>query len=170
VRDALLHGEAAPPEFAGWTHHECLRRLRMRWGLRRKELAAKAGVSASLVGRAEKGADVRLSTLRRLYAALGCRLLILPAGASYDLDWRDAHLDDEWLDWKRANARYLGGVSVDSTVAGNSEISGNAIPLTPEPLKESETHTSQRGFRAKVAAKHGMRSEIALTPGSQESS
>ncbi len=72
-------------------------------------MAAKAGVSASLVGRAEKGADVRLSTLRKIYAALGCRLLALPAGALCELDRRQAELDNEWIDWKRKNARSLTG-------------------------------------------------------------
>jgi len=107
VRAALVYGESAPADFASWPPHECLRRLRIRFGLNRKQLSAKAGVSASLVGRAEKGADIRLSTLHKLYAALGCRLLTLPAGALYELDRRQAHLDDEWLDWKRKNARYL---------------------------------------------------------------
>jgi len=107
LRDALVYAEAAPAEFASWPSHECLRRLRLCFGLNRKQLAAKAGVSASLVGRAEKGADVRLSTLRKLYAALNCRLLPLPAGGLYDLDWRQAHLDNDWIDWKRRNARFL---------------------------------------------------------------
>lgn len=107
VREALAYGESAPADFASWPSHECLRRLRIRFGLNRKQLAVRAGVSASLVGRAEKGADVRLSTLRKLYAALGCRLLTLPAGALYELDWRQAHLDNEWLDWKRKNAHHL---------------------------------------------------------------
>jgi len=39
--------------------------------------------------------------------ALGCRLLALPAGALYELDWRQAHLDNEHIDWKRVNAQYL---------------------------------------------------------------
>ncbi len=107
VRDALAHGESAPAEFASWPTHVCLRHLRLRFHLNRKQLAAKAGVSASLVGRAEKGADIRLSTLKKLYAALGCRVLTLPAGALYELDWIQAHLDNEWLDWKQKNAAYL---------------------------------------------------------------
>ena len=107
LRDALVYAEIAPAEFASWPPHECLRRLRLCFGLNRKQLAAKAGVSASLIGRAEKGADVRLSTLRRLYGALGCRLLALPADGLYDLDWRQAHLDDDWITWKRKNARFL---------------------------------------------------------------
>jgi transcriptional regulator with XRE-family HTH domain len=107
VRDALAYAEGAPAEFASWTSHDCLRRLRLCFGLNRKQLAEKAGVSASLVGRAEKGADVRLSTLRKLYSALHCRLLTLPAGGLYDLDWRQAHLDNDWIDWRRRHARYL---------------------------------------------------------------
>ena len=52
VRDALVHGESAPAAFASWPVEERLRRLRIRLGLNRKQLAAKARVSASLVGRA----------------------------------------------------------------------------------------------------------------------
>ncbi len=107
IRAALMHGESAPKEFASWPVPEALRRLRIRFGLNRKQLAAKAGVSASLVGRAEKGADMRLSTLERLYAALGCRLLALPAGALYQLDWTQAHLDDAHIDWCRKNAIHM---------------------------------------------------------------
>ncbi|MFI5347283.1 MAG: helix-turn-helix domain-containing protein [Elusimicrobiota bacterium] len=107
VREALAYAESVPPEFAARSAHECLRRLRIRFNLNRKQLALKAGVSAALAGRAEKDADVRLSTLRKLYAALGCRLLTLPAGALYELDWRQVHLDNEWLDWKQKNAAYL---------------------------------------------------------------
>ena len=81
--------------------------MRIRFSLNRKQLAAKAGVSASLIGRAEKGADVRLSTLRKIYAAVGCRLLLLPAGALYDMDWTNAHLDNEWHDQSRRIERYL---------------------------------------------------------------
>ena len=107
VREAIAHGEAAPAAFASWPLPEFLRRLRIRFGLKRKELAAKAGVSASLIGRAEKGADVRLSTLRKIYAAVGCRLLCVPAGALYDMDWTSAHLDNEWFDENLKTERYL---------------------------------------------------------------
>lgn len=107
VRDAIAFGETAPAEFAGWDGAQTLKRLRIRFELNRKELAAKAGVAASLVGRAEKGADVRLSTLRRLYGAMGCRLLLVPAGALYELDWRNAHLDNEHFDWMRKYGHYL---------------------------------------------------------------
>lgn len=110
VREALVHGEAVPSEWRGWPTGEALRRLRLRFGLKKKDLAARAGVSPSLVGRAEKGADIRLSTLRRLYAAVGCRLQILPDGALYDLDRRQAHLDNDYIDWRLANAKYFGSL------------------------------------------------------------
>ena len=109
VREALAHAEAAPPDWASWPIHEGLRRLRIRFGLNQKELAAKAGVPPSLVCRAERGADIRLSSLAKLYGAVGCRLLAMPSGALKTLDERQAKLDAAWLEWKRVNARYLGG-------------------------------------------------------------
>lgn len=123
VRDAIAYGEAAPAEFVSWLLPELLRRLRIRFHLNRKQLAAKAGVSASLIGRAEKGADLRVSTLRRIYAAVGCRLLALPAGGLYDLDWTNAHLDNEWIDHTRANERR------------RREIHGNAIPVVADQVE-----------------------------------
>lgn len=105
VRDAIAYAEAAPAAFSSWPLPELLRRLRLRFHMNRKQLAAKAGVSASLIGRAEKGADLRISTLRKIYAACGCRLLALPAGALYDMDWTNAHLDDAWFDSRRAGRK-----------------------------------------------------------------
>ncbi|MBI3299759.1 MAG: helix-turn-helix transcriptional regulator [Elusimicrobia bacterium] len=139
VRAALVYSESAPPECASWPPHECLRRLRIQFGLNRKQLAAKASVSASLVGRAEKGANVRLSTLRKLYAALGCRLLILPAGGLYDLDWHEAHLDNASIDWRRQVAKALEGldsVSNHSTSSAGGRLHGNAIGLRPDTVSE----------------------------------
>jgi transcriptional regulator with XRE-family HTH domain len=105
VRDVIAHAEAAPAEFLSWPLPEFLRRLRIRFGLKRKDLAKLAGVSASLIGRAEKGADIRLSTLRKIYAAVGCKLLCMPAGALYDMDWKQAHLDNDCIDWKTQLAK-----------------------------------------------------------------
>lgn len=107
VRDALAYAEAASLEWYSWPTGEALRRLRIRFGVKKKELAARARVSPSLIGRAEKGADVRMSTLRKLYEALGCRPVILPHGALYDLDWRQAHRDNGAIDWLRVAAPYL---------------------------------------------------------------
>lgn len=47
-------------------------------GLTQAELAERAGVQQSLVARVERGRDVRLSTMSRLYAALGYRVLLVP--------------------------------------------------------------------------------------------
>ncbi len=138
VRDAIAHGEAAPAAFASWPLPEFLMRLRIRFSLNRKQLAAKAGVSASLIGRAEKGADVRLSTLRKIYAAVGCRLLVLPTGALYDMDWTNAHLDNAWFDEGRAQARYGRGADDrirNINVPGETEIHGNAILLSAPEVK-----------------------------------
>lgn len=46
--------------------------------LTQEELARRAGVQQSLIARVERGRDVRLSTMRRLYEALGYRVLLVP--------------------------------------------------------------------------------------------
>ena len=56
--------------------HLWLARKRAR--LTQAELARLAGVSQSFIARVERGRDVRLSTMRRLYAALGFQMLIVP--------------------------------------------------------------------------------------------
>lgn len=125
VRDAVLHGEKTPAPYVTWPLAECLRRTRIRFGYDQKTLAAMAGIDVSVLGRVERGGDVRLSTLRRIFAALGCRLVILPAGASYDLDWDDAHREDEWFEWKKAARRTWKGV--------------DALFTSPEKVKRADT-------------------------------
>lgn len=51
---------------------------RKRAGLTQAELAGRAKMQQSLVARVERGRDARISTMRRLYEALGYRMLILP--------------------------------------------------------------------------------------------
>lgn len=46
--------------------------------LTQTEVAQRAGVSQSFVARVEHGRDVRLSSMRRLYDALGYQMLIVP--------------------------------------------------------------------------------------------
>ncbi|MBI4374828.1 MAG: helix-turn-helix domain-containing protein [Elusimicrobia bacterium] len=46
--------------------------------LTQAQLASKAGIHQSFVARVERGRDVRLSTMQRLYRALGYRMLIVP--------------------------------------------------------------------------------------------
>ena len=52
--------------------------VRCRLRLKQDELAWKSGVAQSIVSRVEGGADARLSTWRRLYAAMGFELILLP--------------------------------------------------------------------------------------------
>src|ERR1051326_4038945 len=54
--------------------------LRLRRGLQwsQLQLAKRAGVPRSLIGRIESGGDIQLSSLRRLFGALGCGVVILP--------------------------------------------------------------------------------------------
>ncbi len=43
-----------------------------------RQLAERAGIQQPFVSRTERGRDVRLSTMRRMYEALGYRMLIVP--------------------------------------------------------------------------------------------
>lgn len=99
VREAIKHAEAAPPEFLYWNLPYALRRIRIRFGLKRWQFAALAGVSAAVVGKAERGADIRLSTLAKIFGAVGCRPVILPGGALYAMDLEDAKRDNACVDW-----------------------------------------------------------------------
>lgn len=121
VRDAVKHAEAAPVPVIYWSFPYLLRRTRIRFGLKRWQLAALAGVSASVVGRAEKGADIRLSTLTRLFNAMGCRPIILPGGALYEMDVEDACRDNRCLDW-------MGQVGLFRRVEERRRIAGSPAP------------------------------------------
>ena len=70
--------EKAPPVWRERPAHFHLWLGRKLARLTQAELAARAGVQQSLVARVERGRDVRLSTMRRLYQALGYRMLIVP--------------------------------------------------------------------------------------------
>lgn len=70
--------ELAPEVWRTRPHHFHLWLARKLANMTQKQLAEKAGVDQSLVARVERGRDVRLSTMRRLYEALGYRMLIVP--------------------------------------------------------------------------------------------
>lgn len=57
-----------------WDWRTLLKRLRLMRGATRRKVALDARMAQSQVAKAESGADVRLSTVTRLIAALGCRL------------------------------------------------------------------------------------------------
>lgn len=56
-----------------------LRRLRMRRGLKQRELARLARLPQSHISDLERGkVDIQVGTLRRIYECLGFKLLVLP--------------------------------------------------------------------------------------------
>lgn len=87
------------------------RQLRLiRRGLKLSQLQAaqRAGVDRSLISRVEAGGDARLRTIQRLFSALGCGLLILPASEKLLKKFRaEAHhrrrADREWEKIRREN-------------------------------------------------------------------
>lgn len=100
-RDGLKHGESTPGSCASVELGEMLQLMRRRFRLNRVEMALRAGLSARVVSRIEKGADMRLSTLKKLFAAVGCRPVILPADVLDDLDWHEAHEEDRSFESRR---------------------------------------------------------------------
>lgn len=71
-------GRRAPKGWAELRPQEAARRFRRSLRLTQDELARRAGIPRSQVVRFEAGQDVRLSTLRRIYAAFGCGFVVLP--------------------------------------------------------------------------------------------
>ena len=97
--------EAARP----WSDDETAREpgrliLRLRSGLQwsQAELAKRSGVSRSLVARAEAGGDLQLGSLRRLFAALGCSLVILPVSPELHSRFNALAEAEKLRDQKRA--------------------------------------------------------------------
>ena len=80
--EELLDLGGATPEW--WDKLECgaaFLRLRKIAGLTQAEVAVRAGFTQSFVSRFENGADVRMSDLRRLYAALKLAPTVIPRWA-----------------------------------------------------------------------------------------
>lgn len=77
--DGLLeHARNTPKDWARWSLNRQVWFLRVSNELTQAELARRAGVAQSHVAKVEQGRDVRWSTLRKLFAAMGCDLLVLP--------------------------------------------------------------------------------------------
>lgn len=75
--NSVLHATDALSPLEGGTQHigECLRSLRAERGLTILELAMKAGVSAGIISRIERGnSNPSMRTLQRIRAALGVNL------------------------------------------------------------------------------------------------
>jgi hypothetical protein len=74
--ELLDHAEAAPQWWAELQPGEAFRRLRWTRRLKQWQVASNAGIGQSHVARIEKGADCLVSTLGKLYAALGYTMII----------------------------------------------------------------------------------------------
>jgi DNA-binding Xre family transcriptional regulator len=75
---ALVAANAVPSKWLEWPFHKAFGLFRRSRGLTQAELAARAGVARCQIVHLEKGRDIRLKTLRRIFAALDCDLVLLP--------------------------------------------------------------------------------------------
>lgn len=78
VEQVLKKGRAVPQEWSAMSVGQMSRRLRLRFDMTQRQLAVLAGLPHSKVAKIERGQDVRLSTLRQLFAGFGCALLLVP--------------------------------------------------------------------------------------------
>lgn len=74
----LSYAEQVPKNWAAWPINRCLWYLRKRSRLTQAQLAKKAGIARSQLARFESGHDLRLASLRRIFAALEFGLILLP--------------------------------------------------------------------------------------------
>lgn len=80
VRETVLAARAIPPDWQPGPPAQGLIRLRRRLRLTQAALAERAGIPQSFISKVERGRDVRLSTLCRLYEAMGYQAVIVPLG------------------------------------------------------------------------------------------
>lgn len=91
-----------------------IRRLRRGLKMSQQDLAQRAAVPRSLLERLEAGGDVRLGSLKRVLAALGCVPVLLPASVGLLADLKAKATErrrcDRELDrvFKRMDARRAG--------------------------------------------------------------
>lgn len=78
VLDELAAAAVRAGSWRSWTFDRQVWYLRKRVGLTQTELARRSGVSQRRVSRIEAGDDVKLSTLRTLWRALGFEPLVIP--------------------------------------------------------------------------------------------
>ncbi len=76
--DEVAEALAKAGAWRSWTFDRQVWYLRKRAGLTQAELARRSGVSQHRISRIEAGDDVKLSTLRTLWRALGHEPLVIP--------------------------------------------------------------------------------------------
>ena len=81
IADVLAHADLTPAEWKELSLGPALRWLRIRLGLRQWQAAALARVTQSRIAKIERGRDLKLSSVRKLLAAYGCGLIVLPTSA-----------------------------------------------------------------------------------------
>ncbi|OGR57023.1 MAG: hypothetical protein A2X36_14905 [Elusimicrobia bacterium GWA2_69_24] len=80
ILDRFVRWAANAPEGAGqYAVHSLIHLTRIRLGMTQAQLARRCGLPQSHIAKIEKGkVDVQLTTLRRIFNALRCRLVIAP--------------------------------------------------------------------------------------------
>jgi len=78
LEELLSHASATRRDWVRWPLGRQAWFLRVSLDLTQAELARRAGVVQSHVAKVEQGRDVRFSTLRKLFGAMGFELLVLP--------------------------------------------------------------------------------------------
>lgn len=76
--DVMLSGRDKLGEWRHWTPERQLWYLRRVAGLTQVQLAARSGVSQHRISEIEAGGDWKLSTLTKLWGAMGWRPLVIP--------------------------------------------------------------------------------------------
>ncbi len=102
----LRASEAAPRKWREWSLERQFEYLRCRLSFTQAELAAKAGLAQSGISLIEGGGDALMSSWKRLYAAMGFELLVLPVSkASIEELEKRAEKGRPAGHWRRQRAR-----------------------------------------------------------------
>lgn len=142
MRDAMAAGEAVPSRWADLPVGEIVRRLRLRYCMRQYQLAERADVPASLVCRVESGSDLRLSTLRRLFAAAHSSIVFLPRGGLAAIDEQTERLRRGWLE---TPAGKLLGCYEDRVGKSLDDLTGDLERKAARDSHKRENHPPENG-------------------------
>lgn len=88
VLDELAAGAAHAGAWRSWTFDRQVWYLRKHVGLTQAELSRRSGVSQRRISRIEAGDDVKMSTLRALWRALGFAPLVIPDALDFPREAR----------------------------------------------------------------------------------